>query len=117
MLVSDYLRPAAVKARVLPIAEDGTVYDTSGSRVRRFGFHNLRHSLSTALITGESRPAHGAGHDASQQQQHDAGPVHAVNDGTASDGSGETAGPDSAAERVGQLNGTDNGTGFFSGPS
>lgn len=29
------------------------MYDSSGSRVRRFGFHNLRHSLSTA-ITGET---------------------------------------------------------------
>jgi integrase len=53
MLVSDYLRPAAVKAGVLRVAEDGTVYDPSGSPVKRFGFHNLRHSLSTALLTEE----------------------------------------------------------------
>jgi len=55
MLVSDYLRPAAVKAGVLRVTEDGMVYDASGSAVRRFGFHNLRHSLSTALITGEKQ--------------------------------------------------------------
>ena len=55
MLVSDYLRPAAVKAGVLRVTEDGMVYDTSGSPVHRFGFHNLRHSLSTALITGEKQ--------------------------------------------------------------
>lgn len=53
MLVSDYLRPAAVKAGVLRVTEDGRVYDASGSPVKRFGFHNLRHSLSTALLTEE----------------------------------------------------------------
>jgi integrase len=53
MLVSDHLRPAAIKAGVLRVAEDGTVYDSSGSPVKRFGFHNLRHSLSTPLMTGE----------------------------------------------------------------
>jgi integrase len=53
MLVSDHLRPAAIKAGVLRVAEDGTVYDSGGSPVKRFGFHNLRHSLSTALMTGE----------------------------------------------------------------
>jgi predicted heme/steroid binding protein len=53
MLVSDHLRPAAIKAGVLRVAEDSRVYDSSGSPVKRFGFHNLRHSLSTALMTGE----------------------------------------------------------------
>jgi integrase len=53
MLVSDYLRPAAIKAGVLRVAEDGTVYDARGSSVKRFGFHNLRHSLSTTLLTEE----------------------------------------------------------------
>ena len=41
MLVSDHLRPAAIKAGV--ILKPG----------QRFGFHNLRHSLSTLLITGK----------------------------------------------------------------
>ena len=41
MLVSDYLRPAAIKAGV--VLKPG----------QRFGFHNLRHSLSSLLITGQ----------------------------------------------------------------
>jgi integrase len=41
MLVSDHLRPAAIKAGVIL------------NRGQRFGFHNLRHSLSTLLITGK----------------------------------------------------------------
>jgi integrase len=41
MLVSDYLRPAAIKAGV------------KLRKGQRFGFHNLRHSLSTFLITGK----------------------------------------------------------------
>jgi integrase len=44
------LRSAFRRRRV---AEDGTVYDAGGSSVKRFGFHNLRHSLSTALLTEE----------------------------------------------------------------
>lgn len=40
MLVSDYLRPAAIKAGV------------KLRKGQRFGFHNLRHSLSSLLITG-----------------------------------------------------------------
>ena len=39
MLVEDYLRPAAVKVGVL----------VEGEKVR-FGFHNLRHSLSNWLM-------------------------------------------------------------------
>jgi integrase len=41
MLAADYLRPAAIKAGV--ILKPG----------QRFGFHNLRHSLSSLLITGQ----------------------------------------------------------------
>jgi integrase len=41
MLVSDHLRPAAIKAGVIL------------NRGQRFGFNNLRHSLSTLLITGK----------------------------------------------------------------
>ena len=39
-MAQDYLRPAAVKAGIL----------TEGDR-RRFGFHNLRHSLASYLVT------------------------------------------------------------------
>ena len=44
MLVEDYLRPAALKAGV-PIPEG-----------HRFGFHNLRHGLSTLLIAAQTDP-------------------------------------------------------------
>jgi integrase len=50
MVSQDYLRPAALKAGVLTVAENGTYFDRKGREVRRFGFHNLRHSLSTWLI-------------------------------------------------------------------
>ena len=45
MLSEDYLRPAAVKAGV--IGRDEKV---------RFGFHNLRHSLATFLVSSASDP-------------------------------------------------------------
>ena len=45
MLVEDHLRPAAVKAEVL--AEDDP---------RRFGFHNLRHSLASFLVRSKTDP-------------------------------------------------------------
>jgi len=41
MTVADHLRPAAIKAGV--VLKPG----------QRFGFHNLRHSLSSLLITGQ----------------------------------------------------------------
>jgi integrase len=45
MLVSDHLRPAAVKAGVIAAAWDG-----------RFGFHNLRHSLASYLVRSKTDP-------------------------------------------------------------
>jgi len=45
MLVEDHLRPAAVKAKVL--TEDDS---------RRFGFHNLRHSLASFLVRSKTDP-------------------------------------------------------------
>jgi integrase len=45
MLVEDYLRPAAVAAGVLE----------KGQRVR-FGYHNLRHSLATYLVSAGKDP-------------------------------------------------------------
>jgi len=111
--MSDHLRPAAVKAGVLRVAEDGTVYDASGNPVKRFGFHNLRHSLSTALpYGGKGRFAHGGRNDCGTAT---AGPRWTCIRRAAWP-SGlrlrEIAEPDSAAERVGELNGTENGTGF-----
>ncbi len=44
MLVEDHLRPAAAKAGVLSVVkEDGVLVENDS---RRFGFHNLRHSLA-----------------------------------------------------------------------
>jgi integrase len=45
MLVEDHLRPAAVEAQVL--TEDDP---------RRFGFHNLRHSLASFLVRSKTDP-------------------------------------------------------------
>jgi integrase len=45
MLVSDHLRPAAVKAGVIAEDWDG-----------RFGFHNLRHSLASYLVRTKTDP-------------------------------------------------------------
>jgi hypothetical protein len=43
MIVEDYLRPAAVKAGVIKVDEDGRTYDLDGDEIRRFGFHTFRH--------------------------------------------------------------------------
>jgi integrase len=55
MLVEDHLRPAAVKAGVLSSHRDqrGWLIDDDP---RRFGFHNLRHSLASFLIRTRTDP-------------------------------------------------------------
>jgi integrase len=55
MLVEDYLRPAAVKAGILSSHRDvrGRLIDDDP---RRFGFHNLRHSLASFLIRTRTDP-------------------------------------------------------------
>ena len=55
MLVEDYLRPAAVKAGILSSHRDirGSLVDDDP---RRFGFHNLRHSLASFLIRNRTDP-------------------------------------------------------------
>jgi len=55
MLVEDYLRPAAVKAGVLSSHRDreGKMVEDDS---RRFGFHNLRHSLASFLIRIKTDP-------------------------------------------------------------
>jgi hypothetical protein len=55
MLVEDYLRPAAIKAGVLASRRDdeGRLVDNDP---RRFGFHNLRHSLASFLIHIKTDP-------------------------------------------------------------
>src|SRR3981081_1016676 len=55
MLVEDHLRPAAVKAGILsshPDNHGGLVDDDP----RRFGFHNLRHSLASFLVRIRTDP-------------------------------------------------------------
>jgi integrase len=55
MLVEDHLRPAAVKAGILSSHRDarGLLVDDDP---RRFGFHNLRHSLASFLIRIRTDP-------------------------------------------------------------
>ena len=55
MLVEDYLRPAAVKAGLLSSHRDdeGKLVDDDP---RRFGFHNLRHSLASFLVRIRTDP-------------------------------------------------------------
>jgi integrase len=55
MLVEDHLRPAAVKAGILSSHRDvrGRLVDDDP---RRFGFHNLRHSLASFLIRIRTDP-------------------------------------------------------------
>jgi len=55
ILVEDYLRPAAVKAGILSSHRDceGWLVDDDP---RRFGFHNLRHSLASFLIRIKTDP-------------------------------------------------------------
>ena len=55
MLVEDHLRPAAVKAGILLSHQDvqGQLVDDDP---RRFGFHNLRHSLASFLIRIRTDP-------------------------------------------------------------
>jgi integrase len=55
MLVEDYLRPAAAKAGILSSHRDdhGRLVDDDP---RRFGFHNLRHSLASFLIRIRTDP-------------------------------------------------------------
>ena len=55
MLVEDYLRPAAVKVGILSSHRDnaGKLVDDDP---RRFGFHNLRHSLASFLIRIKTDP-------------------------------------------------------------
>ena len=55
MLVEDHLRPAAVKAGVLSSHRNlrGQLVDDDP---RRFGFHNLRHSLASFLIRTRTDP-------------------------------------------------------------
>ncbi len=55
MLVESYIRPAAAKAGVLcsHVDEQGELLEDDP---RRFGFHNLRHSLASFLVRSKTDP-------------------------------------------------------------
>jgi len=55
MLVEDHLRPAAVKAGILSSHRDARERLVDDDP-RRFGFHNLRHSLASFLIRTRTDP-------------------------------------------------------------
>ena len=53
MLVRDYLYPAAEHAGIIFRQEDGSYLDSTGRRVTRFGFHNIRKAVSDYLTEGK----------------------------------------------------------------
>jgi len=57
MIVEDYLRPAAIKAKVIALDDKGKTFDLDGNSVRRFGFHVFRHSLCSFLMAEGENPA------------------------------------------------------------
>ena len=57
MIVEDYLRPAAIKAGVISVDEQGRTFDVDGTMVKRFGFHTFRHSLASFLMAAGENPA------------------------------------------------------------
>jgi integrase len=57
MIVEDYLKPAAVKAGVIKVDEDGRTFDLDRNEIKRFGFHTFRHSLASFLMAEGENPA------------------------------------------------------------
>ena len=57
MIVEDYLRPAAIKAKVITLDNQGRAFDLNGNEIRRFGFHVFRHSLCSFLMAEGENPA------------------------------------------------------------
>lgn len=57
MIVEDYLRPAAIKARVITLDTQGRTFDLNGNQIKRFGFHVFRHSLCSFLMAEGENPA------------------------------------------------------------
>jgi integrase len=53
MLVRDYLYPAAEHAGIIFRQQDGSYADSTGRKVTRFGFHNLRKAVSDYLNEGK----------------------------------------------------------------
>jgi integrase len=57
MVVEDYLRPAAIKAKVIMLDDQGRTFDLDGNKIKRFGFHVFRHSLCSFLMAEGENPA------------------------------------------------------------
>jgi len=57
MIVEDYLRPAAIKATIITLDDQGRTLDLHGNKIRRFGFHVFRHSLCSFLMSDGENPA------------------------------------------------------------
>ncbi len=57
MIVEDYLRPAAVEAKVITLDGHGRAFDLEGNKIKRFGFHVFRHSLCSFLMAEGENPA------------------------------------------------------------
>jgi hypothetical protein len=74
MLVSDYLRPAAAKAGVLSSVTNGEGQLVENDP-RRFGFHNLRHSLASFLVRTKTDPEDGSGSTPSLRREDDVATV------------------------------------------
>jgi hypothetical protein len=53
MLVRDYRYPAAEHAGIILKQQDSSYVDSTGHKVRRFGFHNLRKAVSDYLTEGK----------------------------------------------------------------
>ncbi len=70
IMVQKYLRPAAVSAGVIPVNWKG-----------RFGLHNFRHSLATALVKLKVDPKNCPRCTASRGLRHNDGTVRAVRHG------------------------------------
>jgi len=57
MIVDDYLRPAAIKAKVITVDGQGQTFDLDCNKIKRFGFHVFRHSLCSFLMAEGENPA------------------------------------------------------------
>ena len=57
MIVEDYLRPAAIKTKVIKLDAQGRTFDLDGGEIKRFGFHVFRHSLCSFLMAEGENPA------------------------------------------------------------
>ena len=55
MIVEDYLQPAAMRAKVIEVRADRKTY-VDGEVVKRFGFHTLRHSLTSWMMEAGENP-------------------------------------------------------------